>query len=74
MDPATQGRYFNTRYTVNAALKDTRMGTDLFTYSAANREAHPASQAEADNRAVIGAEREIAEEFPKALQEYLDSN
>jgi hypothetical protein len=73
MEPATLGKYFNTRYTVNAVLKDTRTGTDLFTYSAANREAHPASQAEADNRAVIGAERKIAEEFPEALQEYLDS-
>jgi hypothetical protein len=74
MEPATSGRYFNTRYTVNAALKDTQTKADLFTYSAANREAHPASQAEADNRAVIGAEKKIEEEFPEVLQEYLDSN
>jgi hypothetical protein len=74
MEPVTLGRYFNTRYTVNAVLKDTRTESDLFTYSAANREAHPASQTEADNRAVIGAERKIEEEFPEALQEYLESN
>jgi hypothetical protein len=33
-----------------------------------------ASQADANNRAVIGAERKVTEEFPKILQEYLDSN
>jgi hypothetical protein len=72
--PAAQGRYFNSRYTVDAALTDTRTGATLFSYSVANRESHPASQGEADNRALIGAERKITEEFPGVLQEYLDSN
>jgi hypothetical protein len=74
LDAAPQGRYFNTRYTVDAVLKDTRTGAELFTYNAANRESHPASQAEADNRAILGAERKIAAEFPEILQGYLDSN
>jgi hypothetical protein len=74
MAPAPQNRYFNTRYTIDVVLKDTRTGAELFTYNAANRESHIASQADADNRAAIGAERKIAEEFPGVLQEYLDSN
>jgi hypothetical protein len=74
LEPATQGRYFNTRYTVDAVLKDTQTGAELFTYNIANREAHPANQAEADNRAVIGAERKITEEFPGVLEEYLSAN
>jgi hypothetical protein len=71
MTPAERGRYFNTRYTVDAVLLDTHTGAELFTYNAADRESHPASQADADNRAVIGAERRVAEEFPEILQEYL---
>jgi hypothetical protein len=72
MKPAAGGRYFNTRYTVDAVLKDTRTGAGLFSYNAANRESHPAGQEEADNRAVTGAERKIAAEFPGVLREYLD--
>jgi hypothetical protein len=74
MTPVTLGKYFNTRYTVDAVLKDTLSGTELFTYNAGNRESHPASQAEADNRAIIGAERKITAEFPGVLQDYLNSN
>jgi hypothetical protein len=74
MTAAPRNQYFNTRYTVDAVLKDARTGNELFTYNAANRESHTASQADADNRAVIGAERKITEEFPGILQEYLDSN
>ncbi|MDR0589555.1 MAG: LPP20 family lipoprotein [Spirochaetaceae bacterium] len=70
--PAPQGRYFNTRYTVDAVLKDTRTGAELFTYNIGNRESHPANQSDADNRALIGAERKITEEFPEILQEYLN--
>jgi hypothetical protein len=73
LTPVTLGRYFNTRYTVDAVLKDSRTGAELFTYNAANRESHPASQTEADNRAIIGAERKITEEFSEVLQEYLNS-
>jgi hypothetical protein len=72
--PAAQGRYFNSRYTVDAVLTDTKTGSTLLSYSAAGRESHPASQEEADNRALTGAEQKIAEEFPALLQAYLDSN
>jgi hypothetical protein len=74
MTPVSGGRYFNTRYTVDAVLKDTRTGSELFTYNASNRESHPAGQTEADNRALTGAERKIANEFPEILREYLNSN
>jgi hypothetical protein len=72
--PAPQNRNFNTRYTVDAVLKDTQTGAELFTYNIADRESHPATQSDADNRALIGAERKITGEFPAVLQEYLDSN
>jgi hypothetical protein len=72
MAPAPRNQYFNTRYTIDAVLRDTRNGTELFTYHAAGRESHSVSQADADYRAAIGAERKIKEEFPKALQAYLD--
>jgi len=42
------------------------------TYNAWDRESHPASQADADNRAVIGALRAIEGEFPGVLQEFLE--
>jgi hypothetical protein len=74
MTPAARNRYFNTRYTVDAVLRDTQTGAELFTYNAASRESHPASQADADNRAIIGAERRITEEFPEILQEYFNLN
>jgi hypothetical protein len=71
--PAAKTVYFNTRYTVTAVLKDTLTGAELFTYSASSRASHPASQEDADNRMIIEAPRKIANEFPEALQDYLDS-
>jgi hypothetical protein len=71
--PAPKTMYFNTRYTIDAILKDTQTGSELFTYNAANRESHPASQADADSRVIIGVQRRITEEFPNILQEYLDA-
>jgi hypothetical protein len=70
--PAPKTAYFNTRYTLNAVLKDTKTGAELFTYNAANRESHPASQEDADGRMIIGVQRKITEEFPALLREYLD--
>ena len=72
--PAPKTAYFNTRYTVDAALIDTGTGAELFTFNIADRESHPAGQEDADNRALIGAQRKIAENFPAALQEYLEAN
>jgi hypothetical protein len=72
--PAPRTAYSNTRYTVEAVLKDTRTGAELFSYSVADRESHPGTQAEADNRALAGAERKITEEFPAVLREYLNSH
>jgi hypothetical protein len=71
LTPVTQSRYFNTRYTVDAVLQDTLTGAELFTYNTGNRESHPASQADADHRAIIGAERAVTKEFPGVLQDYL---
>jgi hypothetical protein len=74
LSEAPKNQYYNTRYTVNAILKDTQNGTELFSYNIANRESHTQSQEDADNRAYIGAERRIKTEFPGVLREYLESN
>ncbi|MDR2758896.1 MAG: hypothetical protein LBB78_05910, partial [Spirochaetaceae bacterium] len=71
LTPLTRNKYFNTRYTVDAVLQDTLTGAELFTYNTGSRESHPASQADADYRAIIGAERAITKEFPGVLQDYL---
>jgi hypothetical protein len=71
--PAPKNAYFNTRYTVDAVLKDTQTGAELFTYNIANRESHPASQEDADNRVIIAVPRRVADDFPGVLQDYLDS-
>jgi hypothetical protein len=71
LEPAPQNRYFNTRYTIDAVLKDTRNKSELFTYNIADRESHPSSQAEANNRAVSGALRKIEGEFSGILKEHL---
>lgn len=69
--PMPKGAYFNARYTVDAALKDTQSGAELFTYNVSNRESHPASQENAADRAVAGALRAVREGFPGVLQAYL---
>ncbi|MDR1142793.1 MAG: hypothetical protein LBK77_01085, partial [Spirochaetaceae bacterium] len=71
LSPAPKTAYFNTRYTVDAALIDTSTGVELFVFNIADRESHPASQEAADNRVLVGAQRKIAEQFPAALREYL---
>jgi hypothetical protein len=74
LSAAPRNQFYNTRYTVNAVLKDTQNGTELFGYNTANRESHTQNQEEADNRAYIGAERKIKAEFSGVLREYLESN
>jgi hypothetical protein len=71
---APKNKFYNTRYTVDAVLKDTQEGIELFSYNIASRESHTQSQEEADNRVYIGAVRKIEAEFPEILREYLDSN
>ncbi|MDR2020947.1 MAG: hypothetical protein LBQ14_09300 [Treponema sp.] len=71
--PAPKTVYFNTRYAVDAVLVDTDTGAELFTFNITGRESHPASQEDADNRVLIGAQRKISEDFPGALREYIDS-
>jgi predicted fused transcriptional regulator/phosphomethylpyrimidine kinase len=71
MAHAPKTAYFNTRYTIDAVLKDTQTGAELFTFNAANRESHPASQEDADSRVITGVQRRIEEEFPNILQDYL---
>jgi hypothetical protein len=74
LSEAPKNQYYNTRYTVNAVLKDTLNSTELFSYTIASRESHTQSQEDADNRVYIGAERKIKAEFPEVLREYLESN
>jgi hypothetical protein len=71
---APKNQFYNARYTVDAVLKDTQEGIELFSYNIASRESHTQSQEEANNRVYIGAVRKIEAEFPEILQEYLDAN
>ncbi|MDR0584135.1 MAG: LPP20 family lipoprotein [Treponema sp.] len=71
--PAPKTLYFNTRYTVDAALVDTSTGAELFTFNITGRESHPASQEDEDSRVLVGVRRKIAEDFPVALREYINS-
>jgi hypothetical protein len=41
-------------------------------YNTSDRESHPASQADADNRAIMGALKAIEEEFTALLAEFLE--
>jgi hypothetical protein len=59
-----------TRYEIDANLTDTSANTVLVPYSANGREGH-LSQSEADNRAVAGAEKKIAQDYQKKLSDYL---
>jgi len=59
-----------TRIVVSANLIDTFSGTSILPYSFNEREGHT-SQAEADNRAYMAAERRINEEYAKLFDEYL---
>jgi len=72
LEAAPRNQYYNTRYTVDAVLRDTRTGAELLTYNTADRESHPASQADADNRAVLAGVSVVEKEFPGVLQEFLD--
>jgi hypothetical protein len=72
LSEAPKNQYYNTRYTLNAVLKDTQNDTELFSYNTTNRESHTQSQADADHRAYIGAERKIKTEFPEILEKYLE--
>jgi hypothetical protein len=74
LSDAPKNQYYNTRYTVNASLKDTQNETELFAYNIATRASHTQSQDDADNRAYIEAERKIKAEFPGVLRGYLESN
>ena len=71
LENAPQGQYFNSRYTIEAVLKDTQTNAELLTYNISGREGHIASQADADNRAILIALRKIEEGFPVMLAEFL---
>jgi len=59
-----------TRIEMTANLSDTSLNTVLFPFNFTGREGH-ATQAEADNRAYIAAERKINEEYADLLSDYL---
>ncbi|MDR2185760.1 MAG: LPP20 family lipoprotein [Treponema sp.] len=60
------------RYVLEANLTDRRTGAVLLPYTVSGREGH-LSQAEAENRALGGVEKEIAGAWAAALTGYLDS-
>ncbi|MDR2701845.1 MAG: LPP20 family lipoprotein, partial [Spirochaetaceae bacterium] len=45
MEAAPKNQYYNTRYTLDAVLRDTQTGAELLAYNTSDRESHPASQA-----------------------------
>jgi len=59
-----------TRIEVTANLTDNNTGTVLVPYNFSSREGHT-TQAEADNRAIISAERKINEDYAQMLKSYL---
>ena len=59
-----------TRIEVSANLTDTSTNTVLVPYNFSSREGHT-SQAEADNRAIIAAERKITQEYAGILDNFL---
>jgi len=67
VESAAQGRYFNSRYTIDAVLQDTQTGAQILTYNFSDRASHPAGQSEAEARALTDAEKRIKEEFPQKL-------
>jgi len=62
--------YLFTRVEVTANLTDTSNGSVLLPYNFNTREGHT-SQAEADNRAILAAERKIGDDYAKLLNNYL---
>jgi hypothetical protein len=60
------------RYNLDADLKDASDGGVLLPYNAGGREGH-LNQAEAEERAIRAAERKIADEFGRSLQDYLSA-
>ncbi|MDR1587590.1 MAG: LPP20 family lipoprotein [Treponema sp.] len=60
------------RYTLDAKLTDTGSGDLLLPYTVSGREGH-ISVAEAENRAVSAAERQINEKYSALLAEYLSA-
>jgi hypothetical protein len=59
-----------TRYTLDAALQDTKSAAVLLPFNATGREGH-VSQAEADERALRAAESDIKTKFKAALEKYI---
>jgi len=60
------------RMELSANLTDTSAGAVLLPYNYNNREGHN-SQAEAENRLFLSAERKISEEYTKLLSDYLSN-
>jgi hypothetical protein len=57
---------------VDANLVDTGSGNILLPYNINGREGH-ATVSEAENRAILGAERKINEAYGKILSDYLSA-
>ena len=72
IERATRGQSFSTTYIVDAVLRDTLNGTQLFRYNFSHPEPHPTSQTEANTRAQRRTVEKIENEFPGVLRERLD--
>ena len=72
MSPVTIANNPNsfTRIEVTANLRDTTLGSVIMPYNFSSREGHT-SQAEADNRAILAAERKINDEYARMLNDTL---
>jgi hypothetical protein len=72
LERETGERDFSTTCIVDAILKDTRNGTNLFSYNLRHREGHPSSQATADSRALQRTAERVGNEFPGVLQNNME--
>jgi hypothetical protein len=71
-DPAQNQRFSFANYLVDARLTDTRDGTVLLPFTVTGKEGH-SNLAGAEARALMAAEKQIAESYGEALSEWLSS-
>lgn len=71
-DTSNDGNMFTTYYSLESSLNDSFEGQDLFPVNFQGREKSP-KEADVNNRAFLRIEKNVATQFEKTLNEYLNS-